>query len=144
MCIIVFFFFFLKLKFPSPYILSSMFWYCDFNCIAPFFKSIHAKIKQPLCFFHSSFTMQMNEWVILCETCSMVGQIRVSMVNEFLVPIKGHLKPIILEVSSTYGWVCHARMHGFIHDGRLWACPSCLLGLMYVLRWLYTIRCLGF
>jgi hypothetical protein len=42
----------------------------------------------------------------LCETCSMVGQIRVSMVNEFPVHIKGHLKPIILEVSSTYGCVC--------------------------------------
>jgi len=30
------------------------------------------------------------------------------------------------------------------YDGRLRACPSCLLGLMYVLRWLYVIRCLGF
>jgi hypothetical protein len=36
----------------------------------------------------------------------MVGQIKVSMVNEFLVPIKADLKPIILELSSTYGWVC--------------------------------------
>jgi hypothetical protein len=29
---------------------------------------------------------------------------------------------------------CHARMHSLIHDGRLHACPSCLLGLMYVCR----------
>jgi len=28
----------------------------------------------------------------------------------------------------------HAHMHGFIHDDRLRACQSCLLGLMYVLR----------
>jgi hypothetical protein len=40
--------------------------------------------------------------------------------------------------------LCHACMHGLIHDGRLRACQSCLLGLMYVLRLLYTIRCLGF
>jgi hypothetical protein len=39
---------------------------------------------------------------------------------------------------------CHARIHGLIHDGRLRACPSYLLGLMYVLKWLYAIRCLGF
>jgi hypothetical protein len=38
-------------------------------------------------------------------------------------------------------WRCHARMHGLIHDGRLWACQSCLLRLMYVLRLLYAIRC---
>jgi hypothetical protein len=25
-------------------------------------------------------------------------------------------------------------VHGLIHDGRSWACPSCLLRLMYVLR----------
>jgi hypothetical protein len=37
--------------------------------------------------------------------------------------------------------LCHARMHGFIYDGRLWACQSCLLGLMYVVRLLYAIRC---
>jgi len=29
---------------------------------------------------------------------------------------------------------CHAHMHGLIHDGRLRACQSCLLGLMYVFR----------
>jgi hypothetical protein len=28
----------------------------------------------------------------------------------------------------------HVCMHGLIHDGRLWACHSCLLGLMYALR----------
>jgi len=27
--------------------------------------------------------------------------------------------------------LCHARMHGLIHDGQLRACPSYLLGLMY-------------
>jgi len=32
-------------------------------------------------------------------------------------------------------------MHGLIHDGRLRACHSCLLGLMYVHRLLYVIRC---
>jgi len=37
--------------------------------------------------------------------------------------------------------ICHARMHGLIHDGQLWACQSCLLGLMYILRLLYAIRC---
>jgi hypothetical protein len=26
---------------------------------------------------------------------------------------------------------CHARMHGLMHDGRLRACPSYLLGLLY-------------
>jgi hypothetical protein len=36
---------------------------------------------------------------------------------------------------------CHARMHGPIHDGRLRACQSCLLGLIYILRLVYTIRC---
>ncbi len=36
---------------------------------------------------------------------------------------------------------CRVRMHGLIYDGRLWACQSCLLGLMYVLRLLYAIRC---
>jgi hypothetical protein len=30
--------------------------------------------------------------------------------------------------------ICHARMHGLIHDGRLRACPSYLLGLMYSCR----------
>jgi hypothetical protein len=44
-------------------------------------------------------------------------------------------------ILNTY---CHARIHGLIHDGRLRACPSYLLGLMYVLKWLYAIRCLGF
>ncbi len=39
---------------------------------------------------------------------------------------------------------CHACMHGFIHDGQLQASQSCLLGLMYVLRLLYVIRCLRF
>ncbi len=46
---------------------------------------------------------------------------------------------------------CHAHMHGLIHDGRLWACSSCLLGLicmfvrlMCVHKWLYVIRYLGF
>jgi hypothetical protein len=29
---------------------------------------------------------------------------------------------------------CHARMHGFIHDGGLQACQSCLLGLVYALK----------
>jgi hypothetical protein len=37
--------------------------------------------------------------------------------------------------------MCHARMHGLIHDGRLWACQLCLLGLMYVLKLLYAIKC---
>jgi hypothetical protein len=36
---------------------------------------------------------------------------------------------------------CHPCMHGLIHDGWLRACQSCLLGLMYVLRLLYAIRC---
>ncbi len=35
---------------------------------------------------------------------------------------------------STPDSLCHARMHGLIHDGRLWACPSYLLGLMYDCR----------
>jgi len=30
--------------------------------------------------------------------------------------------------------ICHTRMHGLIHDSRLQACQSCLLGLMYTLR----------
>jgi hypothetical protein len=29
---------------------------------------------------------------------------------------------------------CHARIHGLIYDGRLRACPSYLLGLMYGCR----------
>jgi len=29
---------------------------------------------------------------------------------------------------------CHARMHGLIHDGRLRACSSYFLGLMYDCR----------
>jgi len=36
---------------------------------------------------------------------------------------------------------CHACMHGLIHDDQLQACQSCLLGLMYVLKLLYFIRC---
>jgi len=42
--------------------------------------------------------------------------------------------------------LCHARMHGLMHDGRLRACPSYLLGLLYgckvmnVLKWLCAIR----
>ncbi len=53
-------------------------------------------------------------------------------------------------VCTMVGWIlswnlgmgtCHAHKHGLIHDGQLWACQSCLLGLMYVLRLLYTIRC---
>jgi hypothetical protein len=46
--------------------------------------------------------------------------------------------------------ICHAYMHGLIHDGQLQACQSCLLGLMYVFRLLYAIKgfkvmvCLGF
>jgi hypothetical protein len=36
---------------------------------------------------------------------------------------------------------CHAHMHGLIYDDWLHACQSCLLGLMYVLRLLYDIRC---
>jgi len=36
---------------------------------------------------------------------------------------------------------CHAHMHGLIHDGQLRACQSCLLGLMYVFKLLYAIRC---
>jgi len=27
--------------------------------------------------------------------------------------------------------LCHARMHGLMHDGRVWACPSYLLRLLY-------------
>jgi len=30
--------------------------------------------------------------------------------------------------------MCHVRMHGLMHDGRLRACPSCLLGLLYIHR----------
>jgi hypothetical protein len=29
---------------------------------------------------------------------------------------------------------CPAHTHDLIYDGRLWACPSWLLGLMYVCR----------
>jgi len=36
--------------------------------------------------------------------------------------------------------VCHARMHGLIHDGRLRACQSCLLGLIYALGLMYVLR----
>jgi hypothetical protein len=36
---------------------------------------------------------------------------------------------------------CHARMHGLIHDAQLRTCQSCFLGLMYVLRLVYAIRC---
>jgi len=32
-------------------------------------------------------------------------------------------------------------MHGFIYDGWLRECHSCLLGLMYVHTLLYVIRC---
>ncbi len=35
-------------------------------------------------------------------------------------------------------------VHGLIHDGQLQACPCALLGLMYGLRRLYTIKYLGF
>jgi len=35
----------------------------------------------------------------------------------------------------------HAHMHGLINDDWLWACQSCLLMLMYLLRLLYPIRC---
>jgi len=38
-----------------------------------------------------------------------------------------------------YNDICHACMHGLIHDGRLQA--WCLLRLMYVFRLLYTISC---
>jgi hypothetical protein len=43
-------------------------------------------------------------------------------------------------------WFYHARMHSFMHDDRLRACPSYLLGLLYdckvmnVLKWLCAIR----
>jgi hypothetical protein len=40
-----------------------------------------------------------------------------------------------------YFFLCHAHMHGLIHDGWLRACQSCLLGLMYVFRLLYAIMC---
>jgi hypothetical protein len=36
---------------------------------------------------------------------------------------------------------CHAHMHGFINDGRLRACQSCFLGLMYLFKLLYAIKC---
>jgi hypothetical protein len=42
--------------------------------------------------------------------------------------------------------VCHAHMHGLMHDGRLRACPSYLLKLLYgckvmnILKWLCAIR----
>jgi hypothetical protein len=35
-------------------------------------------------------------------------------------------------------------VHGLIHDGQLRACPCALLGLMYGLKRLSTIRYLGF
>jgi hypothetical protein len=44
-------------------------------------------------------------------------------------------------MSSHGRWDYHARMHGFIHDSRLRACHSCLLGLMYIFKLLYAIRC---
>jgi hypothetical protein len=41
-------------------------------------------------------------------------------------------------------WNCRASIHGLIHDIWLWACQSCLLRLIYVLKLMYVIRCLGF
>jgi hypothetical protein len=43
--------------------------------------------------------------------------------------------------NTTHHDSCHAHIHGLIHDSQLWACQSCLLGLMYVFRLLYAIRC---
>jgi hypothetical protein len=42
---------------------------------------------------------------------------------------------------SFYNDICYARMHDLIHDSRLWTCQPCLLGLMYIFRLLYTIKC---
>jgi len=46
-------------------------------------------------------------------------------------------------VPNNQGWF-DMPVHGLIHDGQLRACPSCLLGWMYVHKWLYAIKCLGF
>jgi hypothetical protein len=40
-----------------------------------------------------------------------------------------------------YNDICHAHMHDLIHDSWLWTCQSCFLGLMYIFRLLYAIRC---
>jgi hypothetical protein len=47
----------------------------------------------------------------------------------------------IVRHNTTRHDIYHARMHGLIHDGRLRACQSCFLGLMYILKLLYVIRC---
>ncbi len=45
----------------------------------------------------------------------------------------GNIEEVLGE-SSDFIALCHAHTHGLIHDGQLWACPSWLLGLMYVCR----------
>jgi hypothetical protein len=44
-----------------------------------------------------------------------------------------HLYDIVCH-DTTHHENCHAHIHGLIHDGRLQACPSCLLGLMCAFR----------
>ncbi len=41
--------------------------------------------------------------------------------------IGGYLCLLMVIILMAIGGYCHARMHGLIHDGRLRACPSCLL-----------------
>jgi hypothetical protein len=46
-----------------------------------------------------------------------------------------HLQtPNMLNIDVSQLDVCHARMHGLTHDGRLQACQSDLLRLMYGCR----------
>jgi hypothetical protein len=52
---------------------------------------------------------------------------------KILLKTNANLKEDLKEFEEAFE-KCHACMHGLIHDGQLRACPSCLLGLMYVCR----------
>jgi hypothetical protein len=53
------------------------------------------------------------------------------MYDGFVSGVNAILKALTTYCDKPSCMGCHARMHNFMHDGRLRACPSYLLGLLY-------------
>ncbi len=111
----------------------------------PAFGIVHHVILQHLDFYLDHATLFTAVCVCVCVcVCAYFFSLLVSTFGQFqsfcLVkfPMDLHLYDIVCHDivchDTTCHDSCHARMHDLIHDGRLQACPSCLLGLLYVCR----------
>ncbi len=94
--------------------------------------------------FHLSLTYAL--YIYLCMHIFLVDQF-IPLIG-FNIFVQQNLLRIYilmtLYITTLHIMTAVMLIHGLIHDGQLRACPCALLGLMYGLRQLYTIKYLGF